>query len=155
LTKHSHDLRFRETALSHSNLLSSRYEKILLMQPLNHGEDYRAPYSHSSRPQRMQLQHTGSAHFDARQDNRRCGAAPQNRHPWQTCKHYQATQGGSVDHTAGHFNRNVAIPTAIPTLLSFGLANRVPSGSGSQSGAWGETHPDVGPSFCRVGAIVS
>ncbi|WP_167620180.1 hypothetical protein, partial [Paracoccus ravus] len=40
LTKHSHDLRFRETALSHSNLLSSRYEKILLMQPLNHGEDY-------------------------------------------------------------------------------------------------------------------
>ncbi|SED90900.1 Transposase C of IS166 homeodomain-containing protein [Rhodobacter sp. 24-YEA-8] len=41
LAKHSHDLRFRETALSHSNLLSSRYEKILLMQPLNHGEDYR------------------------------------------------------------------------------------------------------------------
>lgn len=40
LTKHSHDLRFRETALSNSNLLSSRYEKILLMQPLNHGEDY-------------------------------------------------------------------------------------------------------------------
>ncbi len=31
LTKHSHDLRFRETALSHSNLLSSRYEKPLLM----------------------------------------------------------------------------------------------------------------------------
>lgn len=40
LTKHSHDLRLAETALSHSNLLSSRYEKILLMQPTNHGEDY-------------------------------------------------------------------------------------------------------------------
>ena len=40
LTKHSHDLRLGETALSHSNPLSSRYEKILLMQPLNHGEDY-------------------------------------------------------------------------------------------------------------------
>jgi hypothetical protein len=40
LAKHSHDLRLGETALSHSNLLSSRYEKILLTHPLNHGEDY-------------------------------------------------------------------------------------------------------------------
>ncbi|GAB1362961.1 hypothetical protein MASR1M32_21970 [Rhodobacter sp.] len=42
LTKHSHDLWLGETTLSHSNLLSSRYEKILLMQPLNQGEDYQA-----------------------------------------------------------------------------------------------------------------
>src|SRR5690606_13814362 len=40
LTKHSYDLRFGKMALSHSNLLSSRYEKIQLMHPLNHGEDY-------------------------------------------------------------------------------------------------------------------
>lgn len=40
LTKNSHDLRFGETALSHSNLLSSRYEKILRPHPLNLGDDY-------------------------------------------------------------------------------------------------------------------
>ncbi|PXW73713.1 hypothetical protein BZA02_1331 [Ruegeria sp. P4] len=40
LTKHSHNLRLGETALSHSNLLGSRYEKILLPHPFNFREDY-------------------------------------------------------------------------------------------------------------------
>ncbi|WP_230383234.1 hypothetical protein, partial [Paracoccus shanxieyensis] len=41
LAQHRHDLRLGKSGFSYSNLLSSRYEKILLPHPLNHGEDYR------------------------------------------------------------------------------------------------------------------
>lgn len=41
LARHRHDLRFGKSGPAHSNLLSSRYEKILLPHRLNQGEDYR------------------------------------------------------------------------------------------------------------------
>lgn len=41
LAQHGHDLGFAKSALLHRNLLEHLAEKILLLKPLIHGEDYR------------------------------------------------------------------------------------------------------------------